>query len=65
MFVNWYAELNLFSLATFLPVSDVTQEGKQKSKASRVPDYLVNRVPKKLRGYPGEKFIRNREIAVH
>ena len=28
------------------------------------PDYLVNRVPKKLRGHPGKKLLKNREIHV-
>jgi len=28
------------------------------------PDYLVNLVPKKLRGRPGKKLLRNRERVV-
>jgi len=31
MFANWYAKLNLFSLATFLPVSEETALNKQKN----------------------------------
>jgi len=36
MFANWYAEINLFSLTTFLPLSTVTVDPQKKIESEEL-----------------------------